>query len=108
MEEPPKPAHGFRTYSMDFLHQLLFIKRTQELGFSLSEIMQLMTLSEGNCAEVADLAEIKLSSIREKIVDLNRLDKVLADLVRTCKANNDPSHCPIIESLVTDAIKKKA
>jgi len=107
MEEPHKPTQGFRTYSTDFLHRLLFIKRTQELGFSLSEIKQLMTLSEGSCAEVAGLAEIKLTSIQEKIVNLNRLNKVLTDLIKTCKANDDPSHCPIIESLVTEAVKKK-
>ena len=68
--QPPKPAQGYRTYTKATLARILFIKRAQELGFTLEEIENLLVLGESHCSEVQELAESKLVSVRSKINDL--------------------------------------
>jgi MerR family mercuric resistance operon transcriptional regulator len=81
------------------LARILFIKRAQELGFTLEEINNLLSLGESHCSEVQELAEAKLASVREKINDLHRLQQVLEELVTQCRTNSDNAACPIVESL---------
>lgn len=100
--QPPKPAQGYRTYTKATLARILFIKRAQELGFSLEEIDNLLALGESHCSEVQELAEGKLVSIRAKINDLCRLERVLKDLVIQRRSNPDNTACPIVESLQPD------
>jgi MerR family mercuric resistance operon transcriptional regulator len=102
IEQPPKPAQGYRTYPKVTLERVLFIKRAQDLGFSLEEIDNLLSLGESHCSEVQALAEGKLASVREKINDLRRLELVLEDLVTQCRTNPDNTACPIVESLQPD------
>ncbi|WP_461480649.1 Hg(II)-responsive transcriptional regulator [Porticoccus sp.] len=101
--QPPKPAAGYRTYSKDALARILFIKRAQELGFTLEEIDNLLSLGDSHCAEVQELAEGKLASVRAKINDLCRLERVLAELVTQCRINPENAACPIVESLQPDS-----
>ncbi len=104
VETPVKPNQGFRVYPLETLHRIKFIKRAQELGFSLAEVRQLLNLSKGNCAAMEDLARHKLVKIEDKIADLNRMQIVLSDLVEACEANQDPQTCPIIESLAINSV----
>ncbi len=101
--QPPKPNQGYRTYPKATLARILFIKRAQELGFALEEIDNLLALGESHCSEVQELAEGKLVSVREKINDLRRLERVLEDLVLQCRTNPDNAACPIVGSLQPDA-----
>lgn len=100
IEQPTKPEHGYRKYPQATLERILFIKRAQELGFTLDEITTLLALSEKSCHEVQDLTEQKLDTVRAKIEDLQRLQTVLNNLIIQCQNNPDQSHCPIIESLL--------
>ncbi|MDA3922919.1 MAG: MerR family transcriptional regulator [Salinisphaera sp.] len=52
LEQPPRPAHGYRRYEQAALERLRFIKRAQALGFTLDEIKHLLVLSDGRCAGV--------------------------------------------------------
>jgi len=97
---PEKPATGYRQYSNDLLQELFFIKRAKTLGFNLDEIQNLLLLSGGHCTEIQSLAEQKLDQVQYKIRDLQRLEDVLADLVRQCNANADEAHCPIVDALL--------
>jgi len=54
---------------------------------------------DSNCAQVELLSRQKLAIIRDKINDLQRLEKVIVDMTNTCMQNEDPTHCPIIDSL---------
>ena len=101
--QPPKPAQGYRTYTKATLARILFIKRAQELGFTLEEIENLLVLGESHCSEVQELAESKLVSVRSKINDLCRLERVLEVLVTQCRSNPDNTTCPIVESLQPDS-----
>ncbi len=103
IEQPDKPAEGYRRYPETTLNRIRFIKRAQELGFSLEEITNLLALGESHCSEVQELAEGKLVSVRAKINDLCRLEHVLEDLIIQCRTNPDNTACPIVESLQPDS-----
>ena len=103
LEEPTKPTQGIRTYDRQHLRRLLFIKKAQRLGFTLAEIAQLLSLSDGDCHEVQALAEEKRVAVLRKLTDLQRLQAVLTGLIDACEANEDPHHCPVIDSLVSES-----
>lgn len=97
IKQPIKPKVGYRQYDSEILQRLIFIKRAKSLGFNLDEIDNLLSLSEGRCADVQSLAEQKLNRVKARVQDLKRLEKALQDLVRQCNSNVDQAHCPIIE-----------
>lgn len=98
IEQPPTPKTGYRLYDNLLAEQLKFILKAKVLGFTLNEIISLMSLSE-NCADVESLGLQKLQLIRNKISDLQQLEKVIRDMTDSCKANKNPNTCPIINSL---------
>lgn len=99
VREPPKPRQGYRTYPPETVDRLRFIKRAQELGFTLSEIKNLLALGDGHCRETQGLAEQKLALIHGRIRDLKAMEAVLGKLVRACEQHGDVPGCPIIETL---------
>lgn len=100
IEQPQKPAEGYRVYPAETLNRIQFIKRAKELGFTLDEITNLLALGESPCLEVQGMAENKLDQVRTKINDLHRLKTVLDNLLTQCRTNPDESNCPIVESLL--------
>jgi MerR family mercuric resistance operon transcriptional regulator len=103
IERPAKPETGYRRYSKEVLHRLLFIRRAQTLGFKLDEIENLLFLSVGHCSEIQTLAEQKLDQVHHKIKDLLKLEDALSDLVRQCSESSDKAHCPIVETLLKES-----
>ncbi len=98
---PHKPPDGARRYRPDTLTRLRFIKRAQELGFTLREIAELLKLGDGSCKETRAIAEHRLADIETRIRDLESMRAALDKLIRTCRAGNQSS-CPIIASLGRD------
>lgn len=98
IKQPQKPESGYRLYDNALANQLKFIIKAKALGFTLKEIESLMSLS-GSCADIESMGLQKLNLIRNKITDLQRLEKVIQDMTDSCKANQDPKTCPIINSL---------
>jgi MerR family mercuric resistance operon transcriptional regulator len=94
----PARTGGVRRYSSDTLARLLFIKRAQELGFSLREIAGLLKLGAGSCRETRRLAEAKRADIEARLRDLRAMRRTLDALIRKCRAG-DQTTCPIIGSL---------
>lgn len=99
IDQPNKPALGYRHYPDETVNRIRFIKRAQELGFTLEEIANLLSLNDRPCSQVQELAEHKLSAVKEKMADLRRLEKALKSLLAQCHSNDDETHCPIIDSL---------
>jgi len=99
IEQPQKPDVGYRYYSEKTIDCIRFIKHAQQLGFTLAEIANLLTLNDHPCYQVHELAQHKLSSVQKKLSDLEQLEKALQNLVKQCQSNDDISHCPIIDSL---------
>ncbi len=109
LPEPDRSPSGYRQYDEETVNQIRFVKRAQELGFSLSEIKQLLKLSEGeitDCDEVRDIALKKLEAIREKIINLQKLDSILSNLATQCDRQQSIKGCPIIEALMTEEVEK--
>ncbi len=104
--EPPRLASEYRQYVPDTVHRIHFIKSAQELGFSLREISELLSLrigGENNCEEVKQRAEKKIEEIEDKMRVLRNMKKVLKKLTEACAARApSSSECPILEALDPD------
>jgi MerR family mercuric resistance operon transcriptional regulator len=100
IDEPAKPPGGVRRYSDAAVSRVRFIKRAQELGFSLAEIHRLLRLGDPqSCSEARTLASEKLALVESRVADLQRLRGVLEDLIGRCDRRRGKVACPIIESL---------
>jgi MerR family mercuric resistance operon transcriptional regulator len=98
--EPPRPARSVRRYSEQTVARLRFIKRAQELGFTLAEIRRLLALGDPqSCGKARALAADKLALVRSRIADLERMRAVLESLIQRCDAVRGRVACPIIETL---------
>jgi MerR family mercuric resistance operon transcriptional regulator len=104
VDEPDKPLGGHRRYASSAVSRVRFIKRAQQLGFTLEEVTSLLRLEDGqNCRETRLLAEHKLALIEERIADLNRMRRMLKGLVGECVSGKRPRSCPIIATLSADS-----
>ncbi|MBI1310058.1 MerR family DNA-binding protein [bacterium] len=100
--EPQRRQSGYRQYRNDTVGRLLFIRRAKELGFTLKEISELLSLridEDKTCADVRQQAEAKLVDIEERIRSLQRMKRALVKLTRQCQGSSPTSECPILESL---------
>ena len=100
LDEPPKPLGGQRRYSPAMIEVLAFIRRAQQLGFSLEEVKGLLALSDGaNCAEVRAIAERKHEVLRARIEQLESMAGQLETLIEACRKNKSRDKCPAIAAL---------
>ena len=100
--EPERPLNGIRRYSEDSVNRIRFIKRAQELGFTLAEVANLLALEDGrSCRETRELAGRKLAIVESRLTDLKRLRKTLRELVARCDTSRGKVSCPIISVLST-------
>ena len=100
LDEPRRPAGSVRRYGEETVRRLRFIKRAQELGFTLDEIRRLLTLGDPQaCGKARALAAEKLVIVRSRLADLERMGGVLAALIERCDAGRGKVACPIIETL---------
>jgi MerR family mercuric resistance operon transcriptional regulator len=97
--EPPKPATGYRQYPLETVDRIRFIKRAQQLGFTLQEINELLALGDGHCADVRVRAEAKRKQIDGQIRDLRALRHTLDNLIGACGVSRESAPCPIVETL---------
>jgi MerR family copper efflux transcriptional regulator len=102
LPKPPRTTSGYRIFPPDAARRLRFIKRAQELGFSLGEIRELLSLRMRpgiRHADVRSRAQAKIVDIEQKIRTLQRMKRVLASLTDRCEACPPSEACPILESL---------
>ena len=89
------------------IERLAFVKRAKALGFSLEEIRELLHLQgeqTGVCVEVRDLLHAKLSAVREKKTDLEKLEAHLSDALGKCnqalkQQPKSPEDCPALRQM---------
>ncbi|MUG73305.1 Hg(II)-responsive transcriptional regulator [Paenibacillus validus] len=101
--EPVRSDAGYRLYPEDAVKRIMFIKRIQELGFTLSEIDKLLGVVDKDdvrCADMHDFVVQKLEDVRLKIRDLERIEYMLKDLKNRCPDEKAIHECPIIEALI--------
>lgn len=100
--KPDRRRSGYRIFTQRHIDQIKFIKRAQELGFTLKEIKELLELrmDEGTtCSEIRSEAQKKYRDVVEKISDLRRIKSTLTDLIDSCAGSGPKGDCPILEAL---------
>jgi DNA-binding transcriptional MerR regulator len=104
LAEPARSAAGYRSYPPDAVRRVRFIKRAQELGFTLAEVQTLLHLAQGGpdgCEAVRELAAGKIADVGRRITDLQNLRDGLTQLVATCERPRPDRDCPILLALDT-------
>jgi DNA-binding transcriptional MerR regulator len=93
---------GRRQYPTDTVRLIRFIKRAQDLGFTLKEIEELIALRQvrrRDRSRVRRLAEAKLRNVDAKIGSLRAIRKAVSTLVEACACHEESLQCPILEAL---------
>lgn len=101
LNAPSRTEGGHRLYSHDDQVRLQFILRARELGFTIEELRNLLSLVDTHdytCGEVYQMTQRHLANIQRKIADLRRLQVRLKDISSKCEGGNTPE-CPIIDTL---------
>ncbi len=100
--KPPRSPSLYRKYPDETVPRVQFVKHAQDLGFSLREIRELLSMRaspKARCADVKRRAETKIDEIESKIRALNAMRRALVRLVAQCDGKLPASACPILESL---------
>jgi MerR family copper efflux transcriptional regulator len=103
--QPRRPASGRRNYDQETARRIRFIRRAQQLGFSLSEVKQLLELRldpRRSCSEVKAEAESKIAAVDARIASLRKMRKSLLALASSCSGEGPTSACPILEVIESD------
>lgn len=103
IEQPPKPAHGgFRRYPEKAAQLIQFIRRAQNVGFSLREIgllLELRTDPASDCTDVRAQAVAKRDEVNRKIAGLEAIRDGLEQLISACPGSGPARACSILEAL---------
>lgn len=96
----PSTVGAYRHYPRAMIERIRFIKRAQELGFSLDEITELLRLEDGSDrGSVRRISAARLQQIEQKLADLRRMQKALKHLLSQCEHTGSNLPCPIIATL---------
>lgn len=102
LDQPPRPASGYRRYTEESRRRLVFIRKAKAFGFGLSEIQELLDLrtgSEAACSDVESTATRSIRRIEEQIRGLQDMKEALDKLVVECRSRESSEDCPIIQAL---------
>jgi MerR family copper efflux transcriptional regulator len=108
--QPRKPAGGgFREYDAKTIERIRFIRQAQELGFSLREVQDLLSLRAdpgADCADVRTRAIAKRNEVERKIADLGRIRAALDTLIASCPGGGALRACTILDAIENVAVAK--
>lgn len=102
LAKPERTQSGYRQFDEEVISRLMFIQRAKELGFTLNEIKELLSLriEPGTCCKnVRAKAESKIADVEGKIRTLQRMKKALVRLTQECCEKGGGSECPILDAL---------
>jgi len=103
---PPRTEGGHRIYDQEHLRVLGFIRRARELGFTPQEVRGILHLggpADACCDEVREICAKHLQTVRSKMADLARLERLLSSTINRCSGDHTP-HCAIIDMIEEDAL----
>lgn len=106
LPEPERTEAGYREYCDADALRLRFILRAKDLGFTLTEIAELLALRVNpgtTAADVRERANAKIASTRAKIRDLSAIEAALERLVNSCDAHDSPHECALLHAIGADA-----
>ncbi len=102
LDKPTRSASGYRLFDDQVVRRLEFIRRAKELGFTLNEIKEILSLRVGPgtcCEEVKAKADLKIADIEIKVATLRKMKKALLRLSKACEEKEPTADCPILEAL---------
>lgn len=103
IEQPARPrSGGYRFYYNEVVERIRFIRQAQELGFSLREIAELLSLRAdpgADCGDVRTRAVSKREEVDRKITQLRHIRAALDDLIVTCPGGGALRACTIIDAM---------
>lgn len=105
LQHPRRRPSGYRDYTPEAVSVIRFVKRAQDLGFSLDEVEMLLELAAGgpaNCEAARSLATRKLEELERKMATLRAMQASLRRLVATCELPRSRRECPLLTALGTD------
>ena len=109
MPVPPRSPGGHRLNSEADEKRLTFIRRGNDLGFTLSEVRGMLGMVDGgdySCADIESITRAHIKDVRRKISDLRKIKKVLENMARQCATGVVPE-CPIVEEMFTPKSKNR-
>ena len=101
LPRPPRRTSGYREFPDEAVRVVRFVKRAQDLGFTLDEIEELLRLRSDqrrDRARVRSVATTRVRDIDRKIAELQAMRQALSHLVHCCEEGST-LECPIIEAL---------
>lgn len=96
-----RTGSGYRQYSQAEVHTLQFIKRSRELGFSMDEIAELVSLWQNRrrtSASVKRIAQQHADALAQRIEAMQAMQRTLQQLMHCCHGDDRPD-CPILDDL---------
>jgi MerR family transcriptional regulator, copper efflux regulator len=102
LPKPKRGESGYRLYSGEAVRRLRFIRRAKELGFSLQEICELLSLRvspKTTHDKVRARAQAKIDSIELRLRSLGAIRNSLRELAKACSRQRQAGNCPILECL---------
>lgn len=102
IEVPARRPSGYRQYPPEASIRLRFIRRAKELGFSLKEVKELLSLRiepETSCGDVLGRVKTKIADVEKRIDDLRMMQRALEELARLCRTETVSGDCPILDAL---------
>lgn len=106
LAEPQRTSSGYRVYTPDAVQVVRFVKRAQQLGFTLDDIEDLLHLADGgpdSCQEAKAMARSRIADLQRRIDELAGMRDALARLVDTCDQPRRKRECPILHDIQTAA-----
>ena len=106
LAEPQRTSSGYRVYTPDAVQVVRFVKRAQQLGFTLDDIEDLLHLADGgpdSCQEAKAMACSRIADLQRRIDELAGMRDALARLVDTCDQPRRKRECPILHDIQTAA-----
>lgn len=97
--EPAKPSRGFRQYPKETIELIYFVKRSQNLGFTLKEIKLILELGESRCADVERLASEKLQALRSRLGELQTMVSTIDTMLNACHNQDKSSPCNFVKAV---------
>jgi DNA-binding transcriptional MerR regulator len=109
LAEPARTPSGYRDYGDEAVRVVRFVKRAQQLGFTLGDIDDLLGLAGGgpdSCDEARAMARGRIDDLQLRIDELARMRDALARLIETCGDTHAERQCPILHDIETaDGVK---
>jgi len=102
LPKPSRNASNYRLYDDEAVQRVRFIRRAQQLGFTLNEVKELLGLrvaATTSCADVRQRAEAKVLDVQARIRSLQRMNRALAKLASECGKRRSQRSCPILDYL---------